>query len=157
MTRKTPLALFAPMALALALLSGCAMTGGGGGVDVTRSHLGVPIPANGIHVETLTGYAGVGPEDPVYIGAVSAELQRLGFTPGDGETPYIAAVSYKHGDGSDELDVQIKRRSDNSIVWQGRAVTAARTGTAPGATATRLANALFKGFPGQSGVTITVK
>jgi len=55
-----------------------------------------------------------------------------------------------------ELSVQIKRRSDNTIVWEGRAVTE-EAGVQPQATADRLAKALFKGFPGESGITITVK
>ncbi|NML07025.1 DUF4136 domain-containing protein [Sphingomonas sp. G-3-2-10] len=59
-----------------------------------------------------------------------------------------------------ELRVQLKRRSDNSIVWEGRAVTETVGNgptTQPAATADRLAKALFKGFPGESGITITVK
>jgi len=55
-----------------------------------------------------------------------------------------------------ELWVQLRRRSDNSTVWEGKAVTEA-VGDQPGVTAGRLANALFRGFPGESGVTITVK
>ena len=59
-----------------------------------------------------------------------------------------------------ELAVTIKRRADQSPVWEGqsRAVSDTR---APNATAdgqaTKLANALFTGFPGQSGRTIEVK
>jgi hypothetical protein len=57
-----------------------------------------------------------------------------------------------------ELAVQLKRRSDNTIVWEGRAVTEAlNEGAEPATTPQRLANALFKGFPGESGITITVK
>jgi hypothetical protein len=57
-----------------------------------------------------------------------------------------------------ELSVQIKRRTDNTIIWEGRAVTEALgQGGEPGITAQRLAHALFKGFPGESGITITVK
>ena len=200
MTRKTPLALL----IAAALLGGCATTGRVGPVDVTRYHLGTGITASGIHVEMLTGFAGVGPEDQLYISAVAGALGRQGFTPGEGDTPFIAAVSYKHVSGGivrtpppvtiglgggtssggrrggvgvgggasfgigggraeavmTELSVQIRRRSDNSIVWEGRAVTEeliGRQGAQPGATAERLANALFEGFPGQSGITITVK
>ena len=55
-----------------------------------------------------------------------------------------------------ELSVQLRRRSDNSTVWEGRAITES-VGDQPVETAARLANALFKGFPGESGVTITVK
>lgn len=59
-----------------------------------------------------------------------------------------------------ELWVQLKRRSDNTVVWEGRAQTQSVSGTKgsdPRDSAARLAAALFKGFPGESGVTITVK
>ena len=61
-----------------------------------------------------------------------------------------------------ELNVTIKRRSDQSPVWEGHARTAAQTSGAGGpepdaATADKLAAALFTGFPGESGRTITVK
>lgn len=58
------------------------------------------------------------------------------------------------------LKVQLTRASDNSVVWEGNAVTGAMErsrGDSPDRMAARLAGALFKGFPGQSGVTITVK
>jgi hypothetical protein len=55
-----------------------------------------------------------------------------------------------------ELSVQLRRRSDNTTIWEGRAVTQS-AGDQPAETAARLANALFRGFPGESGVTITVK
>ena len=58
------------------------------------------------------------------------------------------------------LFVQIKRRSDGTVIWEGRAQIVARNGTpyaAPAAAVDRLAMALFKGFPGESGRTITVK
>lgn len=59
-----------------------------------------------------------------------------------------------------ELQVQLRRRSDDTVVWEGRALTegiSGSEGAQPGATAQRLAAALFKGFPGESGITITVK
>jgi hypothetical protein len=57
-----------------------------------------------------------------------------------------------------ELRVQLRRRSDNSVVWEGRAsAEAAEAGAPAGATAQRLAKALFRDFPGESGITITVK
>lgn len=55
-----------------------------------------------------------------------------------------------------ELSVQLRRRSDNSTVWEGRAVSQT-VGDQPADTASRLSRALFKDFPGESGVTITVK
>ena len=59
-----------------------------------------------------------------------------------------------------ELYTQIRRRSDQTTMWEGRATTEAREGTPasqPGLAAAKLASALFRDFPGQSGVTIRVK
>lgn len=58
------------------------------------------------------------------------------------------------------LSVQIRRRADHVAIWEGRAETSAKAGTPaaqPGIAAGKLANALFKGYPGKSGETITVK
>ena len=59
--------------------------------------------------------------------------------------------------GSD-LFVQLRRRSDGTVVWEGRAQRTGLSGRGeqPVLTAQRLAAALFKGFPGESGITITV-
>lgn len=59
-----------------------------------------------------------------------------------------------------ELRVQLKRRSDGSVMWEGRARTEARESAPaaqPGLAAGRLAEALFRGFPGESGRTISVQ
>lgn len=59
-----------------------------------------------------------------------------------------------------ELHVQMRRRSDSSAVWEGRASTEGRQGTPaaqPGLAAQKLAAALIGGYPGESGRTITVK
>ncbi|MGC4251465.1 MAG: hypothetical protein QM605_08380 [Sphingobium sp.] len=61
---------------------------------------------------------------------------------------------------STELQVQIRRRSDSTTIWEGRAITEAREGTPasqPGLAAGKLATALIRGYPGESGRTITVK
>ncbi|HEY0270386.1 MAG TPA: DUF4136 domain-containing protein [Sphingomonas sp.] len=58
------------------------------------------------------------------------------------------------------MQVQIKRRSDGSTVWEGRAMTEAagnRPDASPLAAVQKLAHALFLGFPGESGRTVTVK
>ncbi len=58
------------------------------------------------------------------------------------------------------LVVQIKRRSEGTVIWEGRAETAAPTGSPaaqPADTVRRLAAALFRDFPGVSGRTITVR
>lgn len=59
-----------------------------------------------------------------------------------------------------ELFVQLRRRDDGSAVWEGRAQLEANARSKdgqPGAAADKLALALFRGFPGESGRTITVK
>lgn len=58
------------------------------------------------------------------------------------------------------LRVQIRRVSDKVAIWEGRAETQAKQNAPaaqPGMAAGKLADALFQGFPGPSGVTITVK
>ena len=58
------------------------------------------------------------------------------------------------------LIVQIKRRSDGTTIWEGRAETHARFGTPeaqPAAAVQHLASAVFEGFPGVSGRTISMK
>ena len=59
-----------------------------------------------------------------------------------------------------ELSVQLKRRSEGTVVWEGRARIEQQGREAtidPTTTVRRLATALFTGFPGESGRTITVK
>lgn len=58
-----------------------------------------------------------------------------------------------------ELTVQLRRRSDNTVVWEGRALTdsvSGKPGSDPRDSAERLARALFRDFPGESGITTTV-
>ena len=57
------------------------------------------------------------------------------------------------------LNVRIVRRSDNLVTFEGKAVQAAKAGSPaaqPGIAASKLAEALFQGFPGKSGETIRV-
>ncbi len=59
-----------------------------------------------------------------------------------------------------ELSVRIKRRSDDLVIWEGKAVQESSAGTPaaqPGIAASKLAEAMFKEFPGKSGETITVR
>lgn len=59
-----------------------------------------------------------------------------------------------------DIAVRLKRRSEGSAVWEGRASTQAIAGTPyanADATAAKLAGALFRDFPGRSGETIVVK
>ncbi len=57
------------------------------------------------------------------------------------------------------LAVRIIRRSDNLVLWEGKAVQVAKAGSPaaqPGIAASKLAQAMFKDFPGVSGETIRV-
>ncbi|MFM9977813.1 MAG: DUF4136 domain-containing protein [Sphingomonadaceae bacterium] len=58
-----------------------------------------------------------------------------------------------------QLAVQLRRRADQTVVWEGRAETQA-PGNSPAAqpslAADKLAAALFKDFPGETGRTISV-
>jgi hypothetical protein len=57
------------------------------------------------------------------------------------------------------LAVRIVRRSDNLVIFEGKAVQAAKAGSPaaqPGIAASKLASAMFKDFPGVSGETIRV-
>lgn len=59
-----------------------------------------------------------------------------------------------------ELNVQLKRRSEGTVIWEGRAQTVAHDGSpaaAPETAVSHLAEAMFRDFPGPSGQTITVK
>jgi hypothetical protein len=58
------------------------------------------------------------------------------------------------------LEVGIRRRSDATVFWEGRAVSEARTGSAEAASTAaveRLSAALFRDFPGESGRTIRLR
>ena len=60
---------------------------------------------------------------------------------------------------STQLRVQLRSTSADAAVWEGRAETAVKEGSPaaqPGIAAGKLADALFRDFPGKSGVTITV-
>lgn len=59
-----------------------------------------------------------------------------------------------------DLSVQIRRRSDGTVIWEGHAQSsadAASPDAQANAEAAKLANAIFRDFPGESGRTITVK
>jgi len=58
-----------------------------------------------------------------------------------------------------ELSVRITNRNSGSVVWEGRAWVEAKQGSPasqPGLAAAKLAEALFRDFPGVSGTTIRV-
>ncbi len=66
------------------------------------------------------------------------------------------------GDGSvitTRLMVRLTRRGEGEALWEGRAESLVRAGSPaaqPGLAADKLATALFQGFPGNSGETISV-
>lgn len=65
----------------------------------------------------------------------------------------------RHGGVSTLLEVRIKRRSDATVFWEGRASSDIQVQD-PGARSAavdRLAQALFRDFPGESGQTIRTK
>jgi hypothetical protein len=125
-----------------------------------------------------------------YAAAVARELGRLGWTvvPGTTSTEQVALIDVEQGSRqavaaltaarigrgvaaavtqgeaanvtATLLEVGIRRRSDATVFWEGRAVGEARTGSAEAASTAavdRLAAALFRDFPGESGRTIRVR
>lgn len=190
--------------LAATALGGCATAVPP--VEVTRFHAATPVPqSGGFLIEPVPGLNADSIEFRTYAGAVSQELQRVGFTdeaglqtlapseyvvmldfardvrsPMAARSPVSVGVggstgSYGSGVGvglginlsgkpkdviMTRLSVQIRKRSDGQAVWEGRAVTEAKENAPaaqPGIAAAKLAAALFSGYPGKSGETITVK
>lgn len=131
------------------------------GAELTR--LGYTV-APGVNNSELVASIGVarGTRETQARSPVSVGLGGGSF---GGSTGIGGGVSFPIGGGArdmvvTELAVQLKRRSEGSVVWEGRAQTAARQGTPyadPAQAVTRLAQALFSGFPGESGKTIEVK
>ena len=74
----------------------------------------------------------------------------VAFPVGGGARPLVGTL----------LEVRIKRRSDQTVVWEGQARTTAPPGTPdaqPVPAVEKLANLLFQDFPGESGRTITAR
>jgi len=112
-----------------------------------------------------------------YVARVSVEQSRL--SAGGGRSPVSVGVggstgSYGSGVGlgiginlsgkpkdtiATELSVRITRRADGEAIWEGRSSVEAKEGSPasqPGLAASKLAEALFRDFPGESGSTIKV-
>ncbi|MFY8195763.1 MAG: hypothetical protein ACOVKV_11825 [Novosphingobium sp.] len=90
---------------------------------------------------------GVGGSTGSYGGGVGL---GLGFNLGGGPKDQVAT----------RLSVRIRDRRTGEALWEGRAETrenAKAKEAAPAVAAPRLAHALFSGFPGTSGETITLK
>ena len=176
--------------LALPLAACASTQGGraSAGPEVTRSHLGQPIARAQIAVEAFDAADANMPEFRSYAAAVAAELTRLGWTVVNtvGQSEQVALVDVEQGTraalqtgrvgGSaaaaaanaaaaagtvaTRLEVRIKRRSDGTVFWEGRATSEARVNSADAqrtAAVQRLAEALFRDFPGESGRTIRTR
>ena len=161
-----------------------------GGVDVARFHLGETIARAQIAIEPFDKADGNRPEFPAYAAAVGRQLTRLGWTvvPTTTGSEQIALIDLEQGSResiaamsaarigrgvagtapagmsanvtASLLEVAIRRRSDGTVFWEGRAVDEAPTGSAQAARTAvveRLAGALFRDFPGESGRTIRVR
>jgi hypothetical protein len=152
-------------------LAGCESMGGGGGrlpsgASVVRFHLGQEIARGEIRVEPADP-AARSPEFTQEEAAVGRELARLGWTvlPAKTTTEQVAVVGVSQagrpaGDVMTELSVSIRRRSDATVAWEGRAQAEAPSDSvmaARGAAVDALAEALFRDFPGESGRTIRVR
>jgi ABC-type amino acid transport substrate-binding protein len=164
--------------------------GGRGGIDVARFHLGEPIARAQIAIEPFDRADANRPEFAGYVAAVARQLASHGWTVVDTtrQSEQIALIDVEQGsreaiaaltaarigrgvapgpaEGSAAnrtatlLEVRIRRRSDATVFWEGRAVTEAATGSAEaqrGAAVEKLAEALFRDFPGESGRTIRVR
>jgi hypothetical protein len=185
--RSVPLLLAASLA---ACASGGGKRPAAGGLEVARFHLGEPVARAQIAVEPFDRADANRPEFPAYAAAVGRQLSRLGWTvvPTTTGSEQIALIDLEQGSreaiaalsaarigrgvspsppaGSSAqvtaslLEVAIRRRSDGTVFWEGRAVAEARTGSpeaARTAVVERLAEALFRDFPGESGRTIRVR
>jgi hypothetical protein len=161
-----------------------------GGVDVARFHLGEPVARGQIAVEPFDKADANRPEFPAYAAAVGRQLARLGWTvvPTTTGSEQIALIDLEQGSReaiaamsaarigrgvagtapagtsanvtASLLEVAIRRRSDGTVFWEGRAVDEAPTGSSGAARTSaveRLAEALFRDFPGESGRTIRVR
>lgn len=109
---------------------------------------------------TVTQNVSVGPRKPP---AVTIGIGGGGFTGGRGSGLGLGGgVAFPVGHGSqtaveiDSIRVQLKRRADEALIWEGSAQAALDT-RSPHASLGRavpaMAHALLDGFPGASGVT----
>ncbi|WP_033920695.1 hypothetical protein [Sphingomonas sp. 37zxx] len=103
------------------------------------------------------------PPVSIGVGGGGGNFGGGGFGRRGGGVGLGGGVSTGLGGGRDivetELSAKLRRRTDSTVIWEGAART---VGTMPrdaieaGKQADRLADALFQGFPGQSGITTTV-
>lgn len=90
---------------------------------------------------------------------------RIGIGGGTGGSSGGIGIGTSFGVGSgrsndvttNTLSIKIERKSDRSVIWEGRAASDAKgdsPNAAPGTAVPQLARALFDGFPGESGKTV---
>lgn len=127
---------------------------------------GYSVPAQGVTPDFVAtvGFARTSQEGPPRRSPISIGIGGGGFSGGrsGGGVGLGGGVGFPIGGGRPtqllvaELSVTIKRRADQSPVWEGRAQGVSDIKGAD-QQAGKLAHALFTGFPGQSGRTITVR
>lgn len=148
-------------------------------VEIARLHAGEPtINRAQIEVE-FNGAGAARAEYPAYVAAVTRELTRLGWKVAttSGQSEQIALIELEQGSreaiaalsaarigygtsaitptdistdrAATLLTVTIRRRSDDKVYWEGRAV--AEVSTASQTAAGNLVTALFRIFPRDSG------
>ena len=175
--------------LVVASLAGCStmrdgVGGNAGGIEATRFHLGQPVAKGQIAVEAFDPADANMTEFPAYASSVNRQLTRLGWTvaASNRQTEQVALIDVQQGSraaltgrvggaaalgtGASPnsvatlLEVRIRRRSDGTVIWEGRAISeaaAAATGAQRTAAVEKLAEALFRDFPGESGRTIRLR
>jgi hypothetical protein len=150
------------LVLTAAFVASCQTSGGGdqGAIAVTPRHLNEPIARGEIRVEAGSA-AATEPAFAQLIAPVERELTRLGWrlVPGNTASEQVAVVNILSGTGTTGLRVRIQRRSDGHVAWEGLAEGRAAGGSYAERAALfeRLAQALFRDFPGESGRTIRVR
>lgn len=204
MSLHTARALPRILGLAAAMaLAACATTPT---AEVTRFHMGQPIPGDTIRVvpapEAVPPGTATSLEFQSHANIVAQDLARHGFRPVQGgPSAYVAILSVQQttragipspspfrigiGGGTTSgnvgiggsinvpvgqprnndvrvnvLAVRIRRQSDDTAVWEGRAVqqiAASQQGSSLSAAVPALSRALFAEFPGESGRVVTVK
>jgi hypothetical protein len=130
-------------------------------VEVTRFHLASAITPGKVHIDSDPATS---PEALAYVAAVSNAMARQGFpATGLGElAPYTARSAIVRSTSGNMVSIKLTvllSDARGNTVWDGRAQTTARANspaTQPGLIAQKLADALFAGFPGESGRTVTI-
>lgn len=147
--------------------------------EAFRAHPDQPITPASIAIGPINLARADDPLVRAAVAAVASELRALGYTPvaGVGQAALLGSVNMSTGTAAElvanapeglrgtttlppmapstGLVVEIRRRSDASLLWQGRAATFRPPPRGDAAAlAGPLAHALFLGFPGHSGRTI---